>query len=149
MTVISSCGMSGCLGHCERCRCRFAGSLCFGPPCGCGSQASTVAHNMLQSVFNVVGLPAAAPKPLPKVTAIKTEIAGWFETLQDRAGEDLDRVGEGNARVIATLDNGEEFVLFRFYSDELSFTYDDLVGKTIQEARDVKYKKDLAYLRSP
>lgn len=38
--------------------------------------------------------------------------------------------------------------VFEFYPDEISFTASEFVGLTLDEARHLKYTKDLAYLRS-
>ena len=51
-------------------------------------------------------------------------------------------------KVFATLDNGEEKFLFEYYPDELSFTPDEFVGLTFDEAHDLRHKKDVAYLQS-
>ena len=36
----------------------------------------------------------------------------------------------------------------KYFGDEISFTSDELIGLTVQEAHDLKAKKDLAYLQS-
>lgn len=54
----------------------------------------------------------------------------------------------GNMEVVATMENGEEKFVFPWFDDELSFTPSELIGKTIEEARDVKQDKDIAYLLS-
>jgi len=54
---------------------------------------------------------------------------------------------DGGARVMADLGSGEEKV-FEFYPDEISFSADELEGKTVDEALALKQQKDLAYLRS-
>jgi hypothetical protein len=41
----------------------------------------------------------------------------------------------------------EETFLFNYYEDEISFTADEFIGLTGAEARSLKGKKDLAYLR--
>lgn len=47
------------------------------------------------------------------------------------------------------LDNEEnEQLLFDYYPDEISFTPQEFVGLTIEEARHLKFKKDKAYLQS-
>lgn len=50
--------------------------------------------------------------------------------------------------VFVTLENGEEVALFSYYPDEISFTPNEFVGLTIEEARHLKFKKDKAYLTS-
>ncbi len=32
-------GLGGCFGHCPKCKCRFHGSLCWGPSCHCPEMA--------------------------------------------------------------------------------------------------------------
>jgi hypothetical protein len=51
-------------------------------------------------------------------------------------------------KVIAVLENDEEKELFEYYPDELSFTPDEFVGLTVDEAYELRHKKDVAYLRS-
>lgn len=51
-------------------------------------------------------------------------------------------------RVVATFENGAVGVLFRFYSDELTFTADEFVGLTAREAVALWTRKDTEYLRS-
>ncbi|MBW2190123.1 MAG: hypothetical protein JRG93_11145 [Deltaproteobacteria bacterium] len=54
----------------------------------------------------------------------------------------------GQFEVWATLNNGKGQYLFRYYADELSFTEDEFIGLTYEEAENLRTKKDLAYLRS-
>lgn len=51
-------------------------------------------------------------------------------------------------RMIGTLSDGTEESLFSYFSDELQFTPEEVVGKTLDEALEVFTKKDVAYLRS-
>ena len=51
-------------------------------------------------------------------------------------------------RVHITLVDGKEYDLFEYYPDEINFTASEFVGLTVDEAYELKYKKDLAYLRS-
>lgn len=51
-------------------------------------------------------------------------------------------------KVIATFDDGSEKELFSYYPDELSFHESEFEGLTEREAVHLKYKKDVAYLRS-
>ncbi len=50
--------------------------------------------------------------------------------------------------VFATMEDGSEVRVFDFYPDELSFSPEEFIGLTVQEARNLKGKKDRAYLRS-
>lgn len=54
----------------------------------------------------------------------------------------------GQGRVFATLEGGSEEFLFTYYLDELSFTEEELVGKTVEEARQLRHQRDVAYLQS-
>jgi len=51
-------------------------------------------------------------------------------------------------KVTVTLENGEVKDLFDFYSDEISFSSKEFIGLTVEEAFDLKCKKDCDYLRS-
>lgn len=64
------------------------------------------------------------PRPMP---------AGMFDPMPE---------------VIATFEDGTEETLFSWYPDELRFTTDEFVGLTARDARELKRKKDAAYLRS-
>jgi len=52
-------------------------------------------------------------------------------------------------KVKATFDDGATKELFWFYPDEISFTEAEFIGKTDEEARALRHKKDVDYLRSP
>lgn len=54
----------------------------------------------------------------------------------------------GNMEVVATMDNGETEFVFPWFDDELTFTPEEFVGLTVEEARDLKEKKDIAFLKS-
>jgi hypothetical protein len=56
--------------------------------------------------------------------------------------------GDPMPTVTVTFEDGEVTELFSYYPDEISFAESELVGLTEHEARDLKYKKDLAYLKS-
>ena len=51
--------------------------------------------------------------------------------------------------VIVTVEDGAEVSLFTYYPDEISFKPSEFIGKTVQQARELKISKDLAYLRTP
>jgi hypothetical protein len=57
-------------------------------------------------------------------------------------------LSSGEVIVYGVMENDEQEKLFSFYADELSFSSKELVGLTADEARDLKVKKDTAYLRS-
>lgn len=50
-------------------------------------------------------------------------------------------------QVMVTIDN-QEHLAFEYYPDELQFSPDEFIGLTLQEARDLKVKKDIQYLQS-
>lgn len=54
----------------------------------------------------------------------------------------------GRGRVIVTLENGTEEEAFSYYLDELAFSPTEFLGKTLEEARQIHHRKDVAYLRS-
>jgi predicted Zn-dependent protease len=61
---------------------------------------------------------------------------------------DVTFTGEGHVGVLVKLSDGSGREIFRYYSDELSFTRSELVGLTVQQAKDLFRRKDIAYLRS-
>ena len=54
----------------------------------------------------------------------------------------------GRTKVVATMEDGREEIAFSYYPDELSFTPEQFVGKTLDEARQMHHRADVAYLRS-
>ena len=51
-------------------------------------------------------------------------------------------------QVFVTFENNKEEFLFEFYPDEISFSQEEFVGLTVEEAKDLKFRKDKAYLQS-
>jgi hypothetical protein len=51
-------------------------------------------------------------------------------------------------QVWVTTENGEEQLLFEYYPDEISFSKEEFIGLTLEEARHLKFTKDKAYLQS-
>jgi hypothetical protein len=51
------------------------------------------------------------------------------------------------AEVHVTI-NGKEHYLYQYYPDEISFNEKEFIGLTLEEAKNLKFKKDRAYLRS-
>ena len=50
---------------------------------------------------------------------------------------------------VKTNETGDEgTLLFGYYPDEISFTTDELIGLTIDEAFELKKQKDIRYLQS-
>lgn len=50
---------------------------------------------------------------------------------------------------VKTNETGDErTLLFSYYPDEISFTTDELIGLTIDEAFELKKQKDIRYLQS-
>jgi hypothetical protein len=54
----------------------------------------------------------------------------------------------GDKEMYVLKSDGFTAIAFPWFSDELSFQPSDVVGKTLEEARDLKQERDLAYLRS-
>jgi hypothetical protein len=50
-------------------------------------------------------------------------------------------------RVYVTLEDCEERFLFEYYPDEISFSPSEFVGLTMEEAKNLKFEKDVAFLR--
>ena len=48
---------------------------------------------------------------------------------------------------VTTEDNKEQF-LFEYYPDEITFTENEFVGLTIDEAKHLKFQKDKLFLQS-
>ena len=46
------------------------------------------------------------------------------------------------------FDNGEEKTLFEFFPDEISFTEDEFIGLTEEEAHQLRIEKDIKYIQS-
>jgi hypothetical protein len=51
-------------------------------------------------------------------------------------------------QVYVTMENGRERFLYDYYPDEISFTPEEFVGKTIKECITLKYEKDKRFLTS-
>lgn len=54
----------------------------------------------------------------------------------------------GDKEAIAIMDDGSEQSVCHWFSDELHFSPSDFVGMTIEQARDFKQARDIAYLQS-
>ena len=50
--------------------------------------------------------------------------------------------------VFVTTEDGKEHKLYQYYPDEISFTENEFIGLTLDEAKGLKLKKDKAYLQS-
>lgn len=51
-------------------------------------------------------------------------------------------------QVKVQFDDGSEKTLFEFYPDELSFTEDEFIGLTEEQAHELRMKKDIEFLQS-
>lgn len=51
-------------------------------------------------------------------------------------------------RVTAELEDGSSPELFAYYSDELRFDEDELIGLTVEEAQALHHRRDVGYLQS-
>ena len=55
----------------------------------------------------------------------------------------------GDVEIWATYQGSDELeYVLGYYSDEISFTADEIIGKTKKEVIDLFHKKDLQYLQS-
>lgn len=54
----------------------------------------------------------------------------------------------GEVQLVAVYEDGSEEFLFGYFPEEYSISPSELIGKTKDEAFDVKYEKDLAFMRS-
>ena len=54
----------------------------------------------------------------------------------------------GDKEAVAIMEDGTEQLVFAWFSDELSFREEELVAMTIEQARDLKQERDIAYLQS-
>ncbi len=69
----------------------------------------------------------------------------------EAGSKDFKDIGDfhwGRTKVVATMEDGREEIAFSYYPDELSFTPEQFVGKTLDEARQMHHRADVAYLRS-
>lgn len=57
------------------------------------------------------------------------------------------RLGDPLPRVSVTFDDGTEAVLFEYYPDEVTFSENEFIGLTADEARGLFGRKDRQYLR--
>ena len=55
---------------------------------------------------------------------------------------------EGNKEAIAVVEGGQRIFVFAWFDDELTFKEEELVNLTVEEARDLKQNRDIAYLQS-
>jgi hypothetical protein len=49
--------------------------------------------------------------------------------------------------VYVTTEDGAEQRLFDYFPDEISFKPEDFIGLTVDEARSLKFQRDLKYLK--
>lgn len=54
----------------------------------------------------------------------------------------------GQSHIFATFEDGSEVKIISYYTDEISFQEDELIGLTEQKAMDLWRKKDISYLQS-
>ena len=54
----------------------------------------------------------------------------------------------GRNKVIVTLEDGSEQVAFSYFPDELAFSPEQFLDKTLEQARRIHHEADVAYLRS-
>jgi hypothetical protein len=44
--------------------------------------------------------------------------------------------------------SNDEFLLFTYFADEISFSAAELLGLTVEQANELRHRKDVAYLQS-
>jgi hypothetical protein len=49
---------------------------------------------------------------------------------------------------VKVADDNAKFLLFSYYADEISFSSAELLGLTVDQANELRHKKDVAYLQS-
>lgn len=54
----------------------------------------------------------------------------------------------GDKEAVAVMEDGSEEFVFAWFSDELSFREEELIAMTVEQARDFKQERDVAYLQS-
>ena len=54
----------------------------------------------------------------------------------------------GQSHIFATFEDGHEYPIISYYTDELSFSEDQLIGLTYHNAMDLWRRKDINYLQS-
>ena len=54
----------------------------------------------------------------------------------------------GQSKIVATTEDGAIVPIFDYYCDELSFTEDQFVGMTVNEAKDACTAADIKYIQS-
>jgi len=69
------------------------------------------------------------------------------EVITEVAFKELDYPSEGMIDVYGKI-KGKWKGLFVYYKDEITFDENELIGLTPEEARQLRLKKDLEYLRS-
>lgn len=57
-------------------------------------------------------------------------------------------MGDAMPKVHAKFDDGTDEVLFQYHPDEISFTEREFIGLTALEAKALRHRKDVNYLRS-
>ena len=75
---------------------------------------------------------------LPKI--IKCEIGPYPRPMPQGMFDKLPEVK-------VQLSTGESLTLFSFYPDEITITESELIGHTVEEAKRIKFEKEVRYLR--
>lgn len=102
------------------------------------------------------------PKYYTKLVAMESKFSGGGPTTEGvlkiinqdptvitaaRITKQPKELGDAMPQVFVTI-NGKEQYLFEYYPDEISFTPEEFIGKTIDESRTLKFEKDKMYLQS-
>ena len=54
----------------------------------------------------------------------------------------------GPVTVKATMSDGSQETLFMYFPDELHFSREDLVGRSVEDARALRHQRDVGWLES-
>lgn len=54
----------------------------------------------------------------------------------------------GDKEAVAIMEDGSKEIVIYWFSDELHFSTTEFIGLTIEQARDLKQRRDMEYLRS-
>lgn len=86
----------------------------------------------------------------------ESEVADWENVLRPQPASAADpkitkilrSILRGECSLSAIFDDGTQKLLFAYFVDELAFSDDELIGKTEQEARQLRQQRDTDSLRS-
>jgi hypothetical protein len=101
----------------------------------------------------VVGIPGIGPHPMSSIFAAEMLRQAKFEgklapvIVSAHITAMPKTLLSPMPQVFAKTSDGQEHKLFSFYPDEISFEPHEFVGLTVQEAKQLRFKKDVQYLQ--